>query len=271
MKQFSPNLIFISSQEEMPAQFRPLTDSPVVILVGLTGVGKSTIVASLQEKIGVTLLPDRRKITDQIIIMSLQQEDGYPLTPVTDRVKRFEYTARYRERYPGGMAHALSRLAIEPASAGLLLLFDGLRGLNEVQHAAAYFPQARFIVLDAPDTVRLARLLNRADAFDTTYLPASTEGQTMLAALVSIPDIAVVFNAAQLRQISHAAHEARLPVDEVVKKASIIVEERRNYDSNTARVYLSNTLPRKRVLIIDTATQPPEMMTKQILEWLDNE
>jgi hypothetical protein len=215
------------------------------------------------------LLPDRRKITDEIIIMSLQQEDGYAQTPVTDRVKRFEYTARYRDKYPGGMAHALSRLAVEPARLDSLLLFDGLRGLNEVQHAATYFPQARFVVLDAPDTVRLARLLKRGDSFDTTYLPTSTEGQTMLAALVSIPDIAVVFTAEQLRQISQVAHAAALPVDEVVRKASIIVEERRNYDSSTARVYLSSSLPRKQVLVMDTATQPPEAVAKQVLEWLD--
>jgi hypothetical protein len=90
------------------------------------------------------------------------------------------------------MTHALSRLAVDPTGAGSLLLFDGLRGLNEVQHAATYFPQAHFIVLDAPDTVRLARLLKRADTFDTTQLPASTEGQTMLTALISIPDIAVM-------------------------------------------------------------------------------
>src|SRR4030081_2034453 len=137
--------------------------------------------------------------------MSLQHEDGYPPTPVTDRVKRFEYTARYRARYPGGMAHALSRLAVDPAGAGSLLLFDGLRGLNEVQHAATYFPQGHFIVLDAPDTVRLARLLKRADTFDSIRLPASTEGQMMLTALISIPDIGTVFSAEQLRKISQAA------------------------------------------------------------------
>jgi hypothetical protein len=201
--------------------------------------------------------------------MSLQHEDGYPPTPVTDRVKRFEYTARYRARYPGGMAHALSRLAVDPAGAGSLLLFDGLRGLNEVQHAATYFPQGHFIVLDAPDTVRLARLLKRADTFDSIRLPASTEGQMMLTALISIPDIGTVFSAEQLRKISQAAHAAALPVDEVVKKASIIVEERRNYDSYAARAYLTSSLTCKQVLVIDTARQPPEAVTKQVMEWLN--
>lgn len=169
MKQFGPAIAFIPPQEEAPSQFRPLADFPFVILAGLTGVGKSTVIASLQQKLDFTLLPTRRNITDEIIIKSLQQKDGYPPTPVTDRVERFEYTARYRARCPGGMAHALSRLAVDPAAAGTLLLFDGLRGLNEVQHAATHFSHAHFIVLDAPDTVRLARLLKRADTFDTTH------------------------------------------------------------------------------------------------------
>jgi hypothetical protein len=168
------------------------------------------------------------------------------------------------------LAHALSRLAVDPTGVGSLLLFDGLRGLNEVQHAVTYFPQTHFVVLDAPDTVRLARLLKRADTFDSIHLPASTEGQTMLTALISIPDIGTVFSAEQLRKISQAAHAAALPVDEVVKKASIIVEERRNYDSNAARAYLTSILTRKQVLVIDTATQPPEAVTKQVMEWLNN-
>src|SRR5258707_15609564 len=108
MKQFSSAIAFISSQEEAPPQFRPLTDFLLVILVGLTGVGKSTIIASLQERLEFTLMPNRRKITDEIMIMSLQQQDGYPPPPVTDRVKRFEYTARCRARYPAGIAHALT-------------------------------------------------------------------------------------------------------------------------------------------------------------------
>jgi len=39
--------------------------------------------------------------------------------------------------------------------------------------------------------------------------------------------------------------------------------------SNTTRVYLTSSLPRKQVLVIDTATQPPEAVTKQVMEWLN--
>ena len=101
----------------------------------------STVIASLREKLNFTLLPNRREITDEAIIRALQQEDDYPPTQVTDRVKRFEYTARYRARHPGGMAHALSRLFIDSTHAISLLLFDGLRGRNEVQQPPPLFPK----------------------------------------------------------------------------------------------------------------------------------
>jgi hypothetical protein len=260
---------FISEHEEMPPSFRRLADFPLIILVGLTGVGKSTIISLLKETLNFTLLPDRRRITDEIIITSLQQADGETPTIVADRVKRFEYTARYRTLYPGGMAYALSQLAVDPAEVGPLFLFDGLRGLNEVQHATNYLPQARFIVLDAPDMVRLTRLLKRGDIFDTTKLPASLTGQNMLATLLTIPDIEAVFSEQELRHISRGARAANLSVDEVVKKASIIVEERRNYDSSAARVYLTRALPRPQVLVIDTASYPPENVVEQIKKWIE--
>ena len=138
--------------------FQSLADYPFVIIIGLTGVGKSTSLELLPENgVEFTLLPNRRDIADQIIIASLQREDGEPFHPVLDRVKRFEYTARYRAKNAGGMAHALSQLYINPSHAKPTLIFDGLRGLDEVQHAVNYFPQAKFIVLDAPDMVRLTQ------------------------------------------------------------------------------------------------------------------
>ncbi len=60
--------------------------------------------------------------------------------PVLDRVERFRLTARYRERHPGGMAHALSRLRVDPAALGGHLIFDGLRGVDEIGWAIAHLP-----------------------------------------------------------------------------------------------------------------------------------
>jgi hypothetical protein len=64
------------------------------------------------------------------------------------------------------MAHALGQVVVKVAQENEQFIFDGLRGLNEVQHGSSYFPRSRFIVLEAPDVVRLNRLLNRGDQFD---------------------------------------------------------------------------------------------------------
>ena len=70
-------------------------------------------------------------------------------------------TARYRESHPGGMAHALSRLRIDPPPSAGHLIFDGLRGVDEILWAIAHFPRSRFLGLRAPEAMRLLRLLGR--------------------------------------------------------------------------------------------------------------
>jgi hypothetical protein len=264
-------ITFTAETGEIPAGFQPLTGLPVVIVVGLTGVGKSTVLERLPSSgLTFTLLPNRREITDEIIIASLQAEAGETPRPITDRVERFEYTARYRAKFPGGMAHALSRMVINPHKVQSLLIFDGLRGLNEVRHAVDYFPQVRFIVLDAPDTVRLNRLLQRGDLFDTTSAaqPGLGTGQDAIAALLAVSGVETVFSQAQLQQITTAAQSAQIPLDEVVQKISIIVKERRNYDSGAARDYLVQTLPAERVLVVDTSIHLADEVAGKVVEWL---
>lgn len=248
---------------------QPLTGLPLVILVGLTGVGKSTALAQLANTgIDFTLLPNRRTLTDEIIIAALQREAGELLRPVTDRLARFEYTARYRAKYPGGLAHALSRLAVDPPNLAAPLVFDGLRGVEEVRQASSYFPVGRFIVLDAPDTVRLSRLLRRADTFDAAEITLTGDHTNLISALRSIPGIDATFKQEQLNQIAQVTQIAQLSPAEVIKKVSIIVEERRNYDSQAARAYLLDSLPPGRVLVIDTDAYPPSDVAHQIAVWL---
>lgn len=262
-------IAFIREGEHMPSSFIPLAGLPLVILVGLTGVGKTTILNLLPgQGVDFTVLPNRRRITDDIIISSLQQEQGQLPQPVTDRVERFEYTARYRAKYPGGMAFALSRIAVNTEQATGLLLFDGLRGLDEVQHAAAYFPLARFFVLDAPDTVRLSRLLQRGDTFDVANVGSGVSRPDAVAALLAVPGVDGVFDTGQLRQITDSASAAGIPVEKVVEKLSIIVKERRNYDSAAARDYLNARLDPDRLLVVDTARRPAEDIATQTAEWL---
>jgi hypothetical protein len=271
MKLLAHAVAFSSEAGTAPPGFRPLAALPLVILVGLTGVGKSTILELLsQNGVAFTLLPNRREVTDEIIITSLQIEAGETPHPITDRVERFDYTARYRAKYPGGMAHALSQLTINPSQTKLLLMFDGLRGLEEVQHGATYFPQARFVVLDAPDTVRLNRLLQRGDLFDTTDTPvtASANLDDMISALQAIPHIKAVFSEEQLHQMVKRSQAGQVTPNELVQKLIIIVKERRNYDSRAARDYLTNILPPQRVLLVDTSQQPAQMVAQQIADWL---
>ncbi|MEW5956829.1 MAG: AAA family ATPase [Chloroflexota bacterium] len=252
--------------------YRPLTGLAPVIMVGLTGVGKTTVLNLLAERdVRFTLLPNRRELTDRVIIASLQQAEGQAPHPITDRLARFDYTARYRAKFPGGMAHALSQLALNPAQAQPHLFFDGLRGLEEVQQATVYFPHARFVVLDAPDTSRLQRLLKRDDAFDTAVAQISPTGQSLLSILKETPNIETVFTLEQLQQLASAAATAQLPIEEVLQKVSIIVKERHNYDSVAARDFLSRQLPLSQLLTVDTAAHPAEAVAGQIAGWLDNQ
>jgi guanylate kinase len=255
-------------KESVPPSFQPLANFALTILVGLTGVGKTTIVQLLQDELDFTLLPNRREITDEVIIGALQQEEGKAPYLVTDRIERFEYTARYRAQHPGGMAHALDQLIVDAKRVGQKLVFDGLRGLDEVEGAANRFPRARFVVLDAPDLVRIRRLLKRADAFDSTKIQTSLAGRNLIAGLYSVPNIEAVFNQEEMQQIARSARAAGYSVDDVVKKSSIIVEERRNYDSSAARVFLRHRLPPDQVLVVDTSVQSAQAVADQVKSWL---
>lgn len=266
MKYLDDTLAFSLDPAEIPEGFLPLTHLPVIIMVGLTGVGKSTVIDLLGKEVAFTLLPNRRALTDEIIIASRQKEAGEPVQRVTDRIKRFEYTARYREKNPGGMAQALGQVVVKTAQENEPFIFDGLRGLNEVQHGSSYFPHSRFIVLEAPDVVRLNRLLNRGDQFDVVEGRSEAVDQSLREALRSIPEIEAVFAPQQLSQIAQIT--ADYTTEEILKKVAIIVEERRNYEPEISRDYLIQTLPPRRVLSIDTTTTTPQGAVERIRAWL---
>lgn len=270
MKFLSDNLVFSTDPAKFTADFAPLTALPLVILVGLTGVGKSTVVAELQHRVPFTLLPNRRALTDDTIIAAMQTADGQPPHVETDRLNRFEYTARYRQKYPGGMAHALSRLALRLDAAEQPVLFDGLRGLNEVSAAVALFPAARFVVLDAPDRVRLTRLLTRNDVFDRVETQPGPTGDNTLAALRAVEGIDAVFSVADLQETAQIATRNGFSTADAAKKAAIIVTERRNYNPDSARDFLTAKLPPAQVVVVDTARHPPADVVAQIATWLVN-
>ena len=238
----------------VPSGWRPLTDLPLVILVGVTGVGKSTTIAALAEHApDLHVLPDRRTLTDALIIAHVQQVDGEPVTPVTDRAARFAYTRRYRTHFPGGMAHAVAQLRVAPHVAGPLL-FDGLRGADEVHEAVTRFPHAVFVVLDAPDAVRVQRLLGRGDAFDQIQSRTGHAGDDWTA--LGVPEAAAFLDAdAQARLLDLVATGA-VTAHELAAKLRIVAEERRNYDPAAARATLEALAP-ARTVVIDTTQHTP--------------
>jgi len=236
-----------------------LTDLALTVLVGLTGVGKSTTLAALAEQgVAFNLLPNRRELTDWLIIPTVQAQDGEPIQPVTDRTARFDYTRRYRERFPGGMAHALGQLSLDPAAWPGALIFDGLRGAEEVAHAATLLPQARFVVLHAPDMVRVQRLLGRHDAFDRVG-PVSheTNGSEIRSfADLGLPVAGERFSPDQESALLALVHRGEVTAADLAAKLKIVAEERRHYDPDAALIALGS-LARSRVLVVDTTVYSP--------------
>jgi hypothetical protein len=238
-----------------------------VILVGVTGVGKSTVLQQLAKRgLHYSPIPDRRDLTDRLLIAQMQVEAGLPIEPVRDRRLRFDYTRRYREQYPGGMAHALAQLCFDPGTAAPLLLFDGLRGENEVIFAAENLPQARFVMLDAPDVVRVQRLLGRGDAFDqVASVESGAQGESFAA--LGIPEAATVFAPEQERDLFAWARRASVTDSDLRDKLAIVVEERRNYDPGATAAALRAHAP-ERLLYMDTTTHGAKEVADGVYSWL---
>jgi len=252
----------------VPDGWVPLARTRLLILVGVTGVGKSTTLRNIREQgLEFPLLPDRRALTDSLIIATIQAQDGVACAPVTDRAQRFAYTRRFREQYAGGMAHALSLLCVAPELQNEVLLFDGLRGENEIAHAAA-LPNAHFVMLDAPDIVRVMRLLGRKDGFDRIH-PASTSDDPTNDGIVERStdffdkEARALFAASDLLDLQTLVTSGAVSAEEVLAKIKIVTEERRNYDPAATRRALEQYAG-SRALILDTSTLTPRAVSQAI-------
>jgi predicted ATPase len=247
-----------------------VADLPLVIIVGLTGVGKSTTLAALaQEQLGYTLLPNRRDLTDRLLIPAMQSAAGEPVEPVSDRSQRFAYTRRYRERNPGGMSHALAQLQVDPSQTGPFLLFDGLRGADEVGHAITAFPLARFVVLHAPDGVRVHRLLRRSDSFDqvATFGKAGLLAEEQGLSFPCLPEVQTLLTAAEQAALLALVQQGEVTMDELQAKLRIVIDERRNYDPYAA-IDLLQEQAGERTLVVDTSLYEPQQVVTQVINQL---
>lgn len=258
-----------------PQNWRVIQEFPLLVFVGVTGVGKSTTLEAVMSNVTATLLPDRRPLTDDLIIAEMQmldhKERGAPLGPVKDRKLRFEYTRRYRELNPGGMAHALTQLLIDPADVQNLLIFDGLRGDNEVRYAAEALPNARFVMLDAPDVVRVQRLLGRADSFDQINTGAVRHEQSLdNFAAIGVEEASDIFTVREEQSLLNLARTAQVTIDDLRAKLQIVVEERRNYDPIATRLALLAAAG-QRALVIDTTQNDAKavaaIVSRQLQDW----
>ena len=238
----------------------------LLIVMGLTGVGKSTAVAALTDAYTdtetFTLLPNRRELTNALIIPAVQRADGLPLRAVTDRLERFALTRRYRELYPGGMVGALKDYLQTQNVGDGPFVFDNLRGLEEAEAAVSAFPDARFVLLDAPPLVRLSRLVGRRDPFDVVEDgPKNTPFTEQLLAIDGLPEL---FDVQVL--IQWAAEG--VPESDLLKAARIIVSESQNYDMGAAADFLRVHKDIHSFLYLDAADLSAERVRERIKEWL---
>jgi len=234
-------------------------------LVGLTGVGKSTAVGALQSSaVPLTLLPNRRVLADTLMIPEVQRAAGEPVRAVTDRVERFALTRRYRERYPGGVVHALGRYQqTAPPTAAEGWVFDNLRGLGEVTAAAKTFPDARFIVLYAPPLERLLRLIGRHDRFDRVAA-TRLENSSFAEHLMGFGGLETVFDPYELARL-----EARgIPEADILNAVRIIMSEAEHYDMSAATTYLRGEKDAAGLLQLDTADLSVAEVQARVRDWL---
>ncbi|GAA6756136.1 MAG: hypothetical protein ABWJ90_10535 [Thermus sp.] len=220
--------------------YLPAKEVPLLVLVGLTGVGKSTLV----EALALPRLPDRRELVDRHIL------PRYGAKPPLPREERFRYTRLFREEFPGGVAEVLARGYVEAKGP---LLFDGLRGEKEVAFALEHLPHARFVLLHAREATRLKRLLSRQDAFDRVAL---AEGE-----LQALRELARgVLAPGELEEALALA-----PPEEVLAKLKIVAEEKKNYDPEGPLRLLRG---HPRALLLDTEALSPEEEARAVRAFL---
>ncbi|MBO3461659.1 AAA family ATPase [Aetokthonos hydrillicola Thurmond2011] len=251
----------------------PLRDHPLLILVGLTGVGKSTVTSCLsREGLDFYLLPNRRTLTDRFIIPTIikmeQAQEAYPFC----RVARFYYTSRYKQLFPAGMVHVLSQLQFHSLEVRFPLIFDGLRGEDEISYATKILPKAQFVLLEAPEYVRLQRLLVRNDSFDrvTKSMQAGHDIKVNLTnsfADLGVPEASNIFSSEQTAEIFAEVRQGVYSVSALRDRLMILVEEGRSYNPSATRTALQKLAP-ERTLVIDTTTHSPEQIAQKIMQFI---
>jgi hypothetical protein len=251
-----------------PPGWKAITNFPLIIIVGVTGTGKTTFTNNLVEAgYDFELLPDRRDLTDQLIIAPLQREDHQEVRALP-RMQRVPYIRHYQQRHPAGLAYAISQLYVDPAVCSKFLIFNGLRGESEVQYSIDASPKSQFIVLDASNIVRAKRLLERKDSYDRTS-KYKQENLSMLEKAASfdalgVPEAAEIFSLDEEQSLLEMTRNGNVTVAELRDILQLLCVERSLYNKDETIATLLSLAP-ERTLVIDTTTLNPKEVTKKII------
>ncbi|MGB3508498.1 MAG: AAA family ATPase [Microcoleaceae cyanobacterium] len=264
-KQLQPG---ISIGSPLSEDWVSIRNEPLVIIVGLTGVGKSTIINTLTKSgLNFTLLPNRRTLTTELIIPNIAATNGQNVETIC-RLERFKFTRQYQQKFPGGMGYVLTQLQVNPREINYPLIFDGLRGENEVTYAANTLKKAKFVILDAPLLVRLKRLLTRRDAFDqiTFFSDKEVVESEKIKSFsdLDIPEASSLFTLDEKQEILTEIQKGVYQPTDVSERLKILVEESINYNSETTKRALKAMVP-ERTLLLDTTKFSPQELAQKIL------
>jgi hypothetical protein len=254
--------------QPVPAGWRTIADWELLIFVGFSGVGKTTTLDLLTGgRDDLRLLPDRRVLVDKLVIEQMQALDGTREQTV-NRLQRYEYMFRYRAEFPGGLGHALTQLHLDPAVTPRYVIFNGLRGENEVGHAIEALPRAKFVWLDAPRFVRIGRMLRRNDPHDRVGSQSARRIETVNLTdfgTLGVPEAAELqlFSADEEQALLELVRRGEVEAGDLQDKLKILVEERRSYDETAMRALLTEQAA-DRTLIVDTTISSPPEVVRQV-------
>jgi dephospho-CoA kinase len=241
-----------------------MNHQPIIFIIGLTGVGKSTTLSALKSlTMQFELLPNRRELADTIIIPEVQRAEGKEQRAEKDRLERFRLTAKYREMYPAGMVHALQQYLSNHGTVNQSLIFDNIRGRDECKAAVELFTNSRFIFLDAPPLIRLKRLIGRGDSFDQVAA-TRLENDSFIEKLLALEGAEKLFDVYEIARLDTSG----IDESKIIDATQIILTEHQNYNSSEAAAYLKQQLDNERLLYLDTSQLSIEEVTKRIQGWL---
>jgi energy-coupling factor transporter ATP-binding protein EcfA2 len=262
--------------EDVPAGWQRLADQAFVILVGGMGSGKSTLLQALQRtSFSHYLLPDRRVLTNQLIVAPQQRAAGLPVR-ILSRAERLPYIWRYQASYPAGMAYAISQLWLDPHLIRDPIIFDGLRGEEEARFALENMPRANFFCLSCPARVRLERLLIRHDPYDQFgSANADLADHPESFAQLDLDEKQLeraerTFTSQDRAALLDLVRSGEVTSLELRQRLSLLLEEINLYDIPKA-IHLLQERAGERALVVKTERHLPEAVTNRLLVWLCNQ